>query len=78
MQNVYLLSDEQIARMKELEQQTEIEQCIPYPEHIDVLKQHLANGEKVLLISDMYLPKETIIKMLEKADPILTTTVFVK
>ena len=73
MQNVYLLSDEQIARMKELEQQTEIEQCIPYPEHIDVLKQHLANGEKVLLISDMYLPKETIIKMLEKADPILTT-----
>ena len=73
MQNVYLLSDEQIARMKELEQQTEIEQCIPYPEHIEVLKQHLANGEKVLLISDMYLPKETIIKMLEKADPILTT-----
>lgn len=31
----------------------------------------LADGEKVILISDMYLPQKQIYKILEKADPVL-------
>lgn len=73
MQEVYQLTDMQIDRMKELEQQTEIDQVIPYSEHIELVKQLLDSGNKVVLISDMYLPKETIVKMLEKADPVLAT-----
>ncbi len=38
-----------------------------------MLKSYLAEGNDVVLISDMYLPKETIQKMLAKADPLLAT-----
>lgn len=71
MQDVYHLTDVQIERLKELEQQAEIDNVIPYSEHIELIKQYLAEGNRVILISDMYLPKETIVKMLEKADPVL-------
>ena len=42
-------------------------------EKINKIKELLANNEQVVLISDMYLPKEFIQKLLYKADPVLTT-----
>ena len=73
LKEVYGLSDEQASIMKELEIQAEIDNVIPYTENIDKLKELIAEGNKVILISDMYLPKEVISKMIEKADPILAT-----
>lgn len=73
MQATYQLSDEQIARMKELELQSELNNVIPRTTDIQKLKKLLADGNKVLLISDMYLPEEWVRKMLTKADPVLAT-----
>jgi hypothetical protein len=55
------LSAEQIEDIKRLELATELEQCIPIKQNIDLVQ----DGD--LLVSDMYLPKEFIQQMLEKA-----------
>ena len=49
----------------------EYETSIPYPEKIQQVKDLIEQGETVVLISDMYLPKEFIKKLLCKAEPIL-------
>lgn len=69
----YNLTDEQKNYLMNLEKQAEIDNCIPYEENIAVFKELINNNEKVFLLSDMYLPEETIKAMLEKADPILNT-----
>ena len=69
---VYGLSDEQVDKLRHWEIETEIENAIPLPKQIELIKKYLAQGDKVILVSDMYLPKDVITKMLEKADPILT------
>lgn len=69
---VYGLSDEQTDLLKKWELEAEIENVIPLKPQIDLVKKYLADGECVVLISDMYLPKEIIIEFLRKADPVLT------
>lgn len=68
---VYNLTEEQAAFLMACEQEEEIQNTIPLTENIDKVKKLLKNKETVVLISDMYLPKETIQAMLRKADPIL-------
>lgn len=68
LQENYELTDEQIKFLYE----TEISEEIDNIEGIDYKKEEFFNlrnnGSEVYLISDMYLPKETIIKMLYKVD----------
>ena len=73
MADVYGFDDTQIEKLKTWELEAELDNVIPLPEQINKIKELLANNEKVVLISDMYLPKEFIEKLLYKADPVLTT-----
>lgn len=72
MADVYGLDEEQTYLLKEWELETELDNVIPLREQIDLVKELLGRGERVVLISDMYLPKDFIQKMLAKADPILS------
>lgn len=65
------LDEKQTEYLIKLEQDLEIANTIRLPENIQRLKELLEQGEKVVLISDMYLPEETIRRMLSKADDIL-------
>lgn len=63
-----------IAQRKQLvrlECDVEYRECVPVEKNVIQVKKILSDGEKVILISDMYLPKEQIYKMLAKADPVL-------
>jgi len=71
MADVYGLSERQTDLLKQWELETELENVIPLENQINLVKELLKNGEKVVLISDMYLPKEFVQKLLTKADPIL-------
>lgn len=63
-----VMQREQLIR---LECDVEYRECVPIEKNVMQVKKILSDGEKVLLISDMYLPKEQIYKMLSKADPVL-------
>lgn len=71
MAEQYHLTDDQKNFLVQTEIEEEINDCIPDPERVKLVKELLAANEKVVLISDMYLPKEVIHAMLEKADPVL-------
>lgn len=73
LQEVYILSDEQVDKLKRWELEIELDNVIPLPKQIDKLKRKLDEGNKVVLVSDMYLPREIVVQMLEKADPLLAT-----
>lgn len=73
MQDVFQISDGQVQKLMDWEMECELENVIPLEEQIEDLKMHIKDGEKVVLVSDMYLPEEFIRKMLEKADPLLAT-----
>ena len=73
MATLFPLTDEQKQQLITWECEEEIRSVIPLTDHIDMLKSYLAEGNDVVLISDMYLPKETIQKMLATADPLLAT-----
>ena len=64
------LKERQIEYLYRLEQETEIANVIGIDENIRKLKELLGQGERVVLISDMYLPEETIREMLLQADDI--------
>ncbi|WP_411826035.1 HAD family hydrolase [Luteolibacter sp. AS25] len=66
------IGDEVLSQIKSLEDSLEIENCYGIPENIQRVFELLDGGETVILISDMYLCRETITSMLEKADPRLT------
>ncbi|MBO4983648.1 MAG: CDP-glycerol glycerophosphotransferase family protein [Clostridia bacterium] len=70
IKTVYDLTDEQIGLLKEWELEGEYKSSIPMRENIDYLKSLLENGERVALISDMYLPSDFIRRLLVKADPV--------
>ena len=70
MQKIYDLTDEQIALLKEWELEGEYRASTPIKENIEYIKSLTEKGEKVVLISDMYLPSDFIRKMLVKADPV--------
>ncbi len=67
------LSETQKKQLIFLECDVEYRECVPVEKNVIQVKQLLSDGEKVILISDMYLPKEQIYKMLAKADPVLAT-----
>lgn len=73
MATIYPLTEEQKAQLIAWECEEEIRSVVPLTKNIEVLKTRLAEGNDVVLISDMYLPKEVITQMLAKADPLLAT-----
>ena len=73
MGELYSLTEEQKQQLIKWECEEEIQSVIPLPENIQYLKERIAEGNDVVLISDMYLPREIITKMLSKADPFLAT-----
>ena len=66
------LSEAQQTQLMLLESDIEYRECVPIEKNVNQVKKLLSDGETVILISDMYLPKTQIYKMLEKADPVLT------
>ena len=73
LRDVYGLTEEQAEKLKTWELEAELDNVIPLPEQIDKIKALLANNETVVLISDMYLSREFVETLLNKADPVLTT-----
>jgi len=59
-------SKDQINKFKKLEQDLEIEFCVPRYDMLDIFNILKMKRKKILLISDMYLDEETIVKMLDK------------
>ncbi|MBQ3570065.1 MAG: hypothetical protein IJA20_05230 [Methanocorpusculum sp.] len=58
-----------VARLlKKCEIETELENIVGIHSNIDILKSHLSAGDKVVLISDMYLPEDIIRQMLISID----------
>ena len=72
MRELYALDDEQVELLKQWELEAELENVIPVSENVQKCLDLYHNGEAVVLISDMYLPKEFIQKMLAKANPELS------
>ena len=73
MADVYGITPEQGETLMKWELECEYNVSVPIKENIDRVKSLLANGETVVLISDMYLSREFVTKLLAKADPVLTT-----
>lgn len=71
IKSLYNITDEAASALMDLEIEGELENVIPIKKNIDTLKEQLKKKNKVILISDMYLPEEIIKKMLDLADPIL-------
>ena len=69
---VYGITKEQAEKLKEWELEAELENVIPIEENISKVKALLKENKKVILISDMYLPKKFIIKLLNKVEPELS------
>ena len=68
----YHLSAEQTERIKNLEIQTEIQNIIPIKENIDEVCELIEKRNRVVLISDMYLPINTIRDILCSINPIFS------
>ena len=73
MAALYGLDDMQKDQLMQWEIEGELEAVIPLVPQISLLKKYIAEGNDIVLISDMYLPKEVIVKLLQKADPLLAT-----
>lgn len=71
LNNIYHLSSQQLSLLKEWEIIAEFENVIPITDKINIVEQLVKDGEKVVLISDMYLPKNIICEMIYKVSPIL-------
>ncbi len=69
MGELYDLDEEQIELLKEWELEAELENVIPVTENVNKCLDLVHKDETVVLISDMYLPKDFIQKMLERANP---------
>lgn len=72
IQEKYNLKDPDAKRLMALEVQMEIDSVYPIDETIFRIKQLLSSGLKVILISDMYLAKDIIRRILNRADPALS------
>ena len=69
----HLLTEGQAISFVQLEQEVEKDCIRGIPANLKKVKQLIAEGEKVVLISDMYLDRETIQAMVRKVDPILAS-----
>jgi predicted HAD superfamily hydrolase len=68
LKEVYDLTEEQVKKLMQWELECEYETVIPIHENIDKAKKLKRDGNDVVLISDMYLSKEVIVKFLKKVD----------
>lgn len=73
IKDVYELNDKQVNLLKDWEVEFELEEIIPFEAGIEQLESLLKDNEKVVLISDMYLPTDTIKKMISKVSSSLAT-----
>lgn len=64
------LTSDEIQQLIDLEKLTEYENVVEIKRNIRKVKDLINKGEKVILISDMYLDSKTIREMLMKVDPI--------
>ena len=64
------ISDKQVAYLYQMEQDIELANVIGIDEMIQRVKELIQQGERIVLISDMYLSCESIRKMLLKADAV--------
>lgn len=71
MQEIYGLTNEQVAYLQNKEMEYDAALIEPHQLHLDSLKRLVAAGETVILISDMYLPKERIMDLIGHVDPVL-------
>lgn len=71
MAEIHGLSQEQKQALMAWELEAEWEDSIPIPDAISYVKDLVARGETVCLVSDMYLGKDFIKKLLCKSDPAL-------
>lgn len=67
MNTTGLLSENMIESLMKLEFETELENVIPILPIVSEIQEHLNRNESVIFISDMYLGKKEISKMLEVA-----------
>lgn len=65
------VNEEQSHQLEELENQTELACVLGISENISVIRKRIQAGQRVILISDMYLSESTIRRMLAAADPVL-------
>ncbi len=70
MQADYDLSDEEVRFLKDLEIKTELENLRGIDENISRVKNLVEQGERVVLISDMYYDSDTIRMFLSHIDPV--------
>ncbi len=68
------LTNEQTEFLKNLEIQCEINNLIPIEENVSKVKNLVAKGEKVILISDMYHSEPVLKKILTNIDPVFFKT----
>ncbi|OOM79954.1 hypothetical protein [Clostridium sp. BL-8] len=64
------VAGEEVQKLISLEKETELENVVGINININKIKQLIASGEHVVLISDMYLDKQTIQEMLIKTDSV--------
>ena len=53
-------------QLMEMEMQTEIDLCVPIAGGVEMYRRCLRNCEAVVIVSDMYLPSDTIAQILER------------
>lgn len=68
----FKLSAKQKNQLLELEIETEISVMVGVEEMISKVKQLVGQGEKVILVSDMYLRKIDVIRILDSVDPFIS------
>lgn len=55
-------------KLKEIEKKVEIENCVPNQVMIDVLNECRSQGKRIVITTDMYLPRDVIDKILRKLE----------
>ena len=69
--DVFDLTPEQTAALAEWEVEGELASCFADTEMVARIREILDGGDPVVLISDMYLPREVVTNLLKTADPFL-------
>lgn len=68
LKNAYSLDDKTTEKMMNLEKETELEEVCPLNKVIEKLFSLVERGDRVIMISDMYLDEGNVRKMLSKVD----------
>lgn len=63
-----MLTPSMVGKLMELEIETELENVIPVPAVVEEVREHLDKNDDVIFISDMYLDKKTVKKLLGAAN----------